>query len=534
MTQLVTPDNYAPGDELDRNIEERLHYEENLYNFLRGAWPYICAQEFVPGWHLEAIAEHLEAVTRGQLRHLLINIPPRLTKSLLVSVAWQAWVWAQLPNVAPLAGPNIQFLTTSYALPLALRDSVRTRRLIDSPWYQRLWGSRFAMLGDTNTKGRYENTKGGYRLATSVGGGLTGEGGNIITFDDPHNVIEIESEAKIEEIVMWWDEAMPSRLNRPDTDVYVGVMQRISERDLSGHILAQHDPEWTHLCLPMEYERDYHCITALPWEDPRTEEGEILVPERYSPKSLAALKRKLGPYGAAGQLQQHPVPRGGGIIKSTWWKVWPPHGEQFTADGRPLKPLHYPEVDFVIASVDTAMETKQENDYSAMTVWGVWRTQQDMPAIILMDAWNERLEFHALVEKVILMCRTRKVDRVLVEGKNTGIAVVQEMQRLCAGESFAVFKEPVQGDKVARAHSIVNMFAAGMVWAPDRRWAQAVIDQCASFPKGEHDDMVDTVTQVLRHLRRVGALQMPEERTEVLRKRLGPYAEAHREPAYDA
>lgn len=490
---------------------DRLEYEDNLLSFLKGGWKYVDPAPFSAGWHLEAVAEHLEAVTRGQIKRLLINIPPRMTKSLLVSVAWPAWTWAQR-DVLPLSGPQVQFLHASYAQTLSLRDSVRCRRLLSSPWFQTLWPDRFSLTGDQNAKQRFDNNMGGYRLSTSVGGALTGEGGDIIVVDDPHNTVDIESEAVIAATTMWWDESLSTRLNNIQTGAFVVIMQRLSELDLSGHILDQQMGNWTHLCLPMEYEPRRHCVTTLPWEDPRKVEGELLAPGRFSQTSLIELKQRLGPFGTAGQLQQSPVPRGGGIIHRDWWQTWPPEGELFTADGRPLRALAYPEMDYIIGSIDTAMTEKEESDYSAFTVWGLWRNQYDIVQVMLMEAWAERLQFHELVERAITVCRKRSVDRLLVEGKNNGFAVVQEIQRLCMGEGFSAFAEPVKGDKIARAHSCVPTFASGQVWAPDRKWAQKVIDQCASFPKGKNDDLVDATTQAIRHMRRIGLLPLPAER----------------------
>lgn len=510
---------------------DKVDAEHSLLDFIVGGWRYIDPAPLKVGWALEAVAEHLEAVTRGQIRRLLINIPPRMTKSLLTSVAWPAWTWAQRHR-GYLSGPQVQFLTTSYAHQLSLRDSVRCRRLIQSPWYQEQWGDRFQLLDDQNAKQRFDNSAGGYRLSTSVGGALTGEGGDIILVDDPHNTVEIDSEAKISATTQWWDESLSTRLNNPEHGAYVVIMQRLSELDLSGHILDQQAGDWTHLCLPMEYESARHCSTFIGWSDPRTHEGQLLAPDRFTPETLRDLKTRLGPFGTAGQLQQAPVPRGGGILKREWWQSWPPHGELFTADGRPLKMLQYPEMDTIIASLDTAMTAKEEDDYCAMTVWGVWRSGADVPQIMLMEAWNEHLTFHDLVERTIAVCRKRQVDKLLVEAKNNGHSVVQEIRRICRGEGFMVHAETVQGDKVARAHSCVPLFAAGQIWKPDRQWAEKVVDQCAKFPRGAHDDLVDSTTQAIRHLRRTLQVVTAPERQEELRHRLAPTAEKQLEPLY--
>jgi predicted phage terminase large subunit-like protein len=519
---------------------DRVDCEEDILKFLQRGWRTIDPSPFRGGWHLEAIGEHLAAVTMGEIKRLVINVPPRMTKSSLVSVAWPAWTWGQR-EILPLSGPHVQFLFASYAQSLSERDSVKTRRLIQSPWYQKLWGDRFQMTGDQNAKRRFENNLGGYRLATSVGGSLTGEGGHIIVVDDPHNTIEIESEAQRESTVQWWDEALSTRLNDMATGAYVIIMQRLYENDLTGHVLTREAGDWVHLMLPMEYEPDRHCHTLLGFEDPREEEGELLCPERVSERDLNSLKRRLGPFGVAGQLQQAPTPRGGGIIKADDWQAWPPHVEDLVSPiGKKLSPIAYPEMDFILASIDTAMTEKQENDFSAMSIWGIWRDKHDMPQIMLMEAWAEHFNLHDLVNRIITDCKRRKVDRILIEGKNNGFSVHQEIQRLVRGANWACILEPVKGDKVARAHACQPTFASHQVWAPARnlegnivflKWAQAVIDQCAALPKGSHDDLADTATQAINHMRRFGLLETKSEKIEYLHRKLAP--PGNRESIYE-
>jgi len=260
---------------------------------------------FVPGWHIDAIVEHLEAVTRGQIRNLLINVPPRHMKSLLVSVFWPAWEWTRWPER--------RWLYSSYGAQLSIRDSVQCRRLIESPWYQARWGDRFALTSDQNTKGRFDNDRSGYRLSTSVGGAVTGEGGDRIVCDDPNNVNEVESDSVRKATNDWFDVVMSTRVNDPKTAGKVVVMQRCHQQDLSGHLLEQGD--WEHLCLPAEYEGP-PCVTSIGWGDPRLEHGELLWPERFGAQEIESLKRSLGSYAAAGQLQQRPSPAGGGLLKN--------------------------------------------------------------------------------------------------------------------------------------------------------------------------------------------------------------------------
>ena len=249
-------------DEIDREFARR-----SLREFVRQAWAVVePATEYVPGWHLDGIVDHLEAVTRGQIRNLLINMPPRHMKSLAVAVFWPCWEW--------IDHPERRWLFASYAAALSIRDSLKCRRLIESSWYQANWGERFRLTSDQNTKGRFENDKSGYRLATSVAGAATGEGGDRIVVDDPHNVNEAESDTVRHSVLDWWDLVMTTRLNDPKTGARVIVMQRVHDDDLSGHVLAQGGYE--HLCLPAEYEEGHSIITSIGWSDPRTVAGELL------------------------------------------------------------------------------------------------------------------------------------------------------------------------------------------------------------------------------------------------------------------
>lgn len=509
--------------DIDRQLLEldRIDYEEGLYAFLRAAWVHIDPAPWVDSWAVEAVAEHLQAVVDGEIRRLLINIPPRLGKSTLCSVALPAWCWAQA-NESPTSGPSVPFLYASYAEKLSLRDSVKCRRLIQSAWYQSMWGARFALASDQNVKSRFSNDHGGERLITSIGGAATGEGGNIIVIDDANSASEAISEAMIATTNDWWDQTMRTRLNDPKTGAFIGVQQRLAEDDWTGHILSKDTGEWCHLMLPMRYEADRSFVTAIGWKDPRTEEGDLLCPERFGEVEVKELERSLGPWGAAGQLQQRPEPAGGGVIKRDWWKLWEEDA--------------FPPMDFILASLDTAYTEKTANDFSAMTVWGVYtsatsaqagrivgadgrpqyveRTYSDgSPRVMLMNAWQERLELHELVEKVAAMAKKMKIDKLLIENKAAGHSVAQEIRRLYGHECFAVqLHDPKSQDKLSRLYSVQHLFAEGMIYAPDRAWADMVMTQVGQFPKGKHDDLCDTVSQALRHLRDIGLLQRPPER----------------------
>ena len=520
----------------------RVECEDSLYEFLAQGWRYIDPAPWAPAWHIQAIAEHLEAVVDGEIRNLIINVPPRHCKSLLTSVAFPAWTWAQT-KVLPTSGAGVPFLYASYADRLSLRDSVKCRRLIESKWYQDRWGSRFKLNSDQNTKSRFSNDVGGERLITSIGAGVTGEGGNIIVIDDPNAANDVASEATIETTLEWWDTVMPTRLNDISTGAYIIIQQRLAENDLTGHILEKNAGEWTHLCLPARYEPDRSFVTTIGWKDPREEPGELLWPARFTDDTLKVLEKKLGPFSAAGQLQQRPEPAGGGIIKRDWWQLW--------------EESVFPPMDFIIASLDTAYTLQTMNDYSALTVWGIFTSQtkaassrvlgkdgrpmydsrssaEGTPKLMLMHAWMQRLELHQLVEKVAFTCKQLRVDKLLIENKAAGISVSQEIRRLYGNESFAVqLSDPKSTDKTARLYSVQHLFAEGMVFAPNVVWAEQVITQVGQFPKGKHDDLVDTVSMALRHLRELGLLvRGPEMVAEMESLRVYPGRGA--EPLYPA
>jgi predicted phage terminase large subunit-like protein len=504
----------------DRQLQaiEQADCEESLYTFLKTAWRYIDPAPWTDSWAIEAIAEHLQAVVDGQIRKLIINQPPRTAKTSLASIALPAWTWAQRLKTST-SGPGVQFLHASYAQALALDASIKCKRLVESPWYQRHWGSRFQLLESAVSK--FTTSEGGTRFITSVDSGVTGRGGDVICADDPNDAGEVSSEAALKSAIEWWDGKLSTRLNNPRTGCFIVVQQRIAEDDITGHILETEEDGWTHLVLPMRFEASRRFTTPIGWTDPRQEEGELLWPARFGEQEVHSLERRLGPWRAAGQLQQRPEPQGGGIIKRDWWQTW---------DDKAFPPM-----DFIMASLDTAYTEKEENDPSALTVWGVFSHDptakitrmldadgrpiqvgrsydEPAPKVMLMSAWSERLEFHDLVRKVAESCRKLKVDMLLIENKAAGISVAQEIRRLHGHEGWSVvLDDPKSQDKVARLYSVQHIWADGTVYAPDRSWSDMVISQVAQFPKGRHDDIVDTCSAAVRRLRVMGLLARPDE-----------------------
>ena len=527
-----------------RKIEKK-RCEDSLAHFIRKAWAIIePGQPYIHNWHLDFICAHLEAITNGDTQEdgspynrLLINVPPGFTKSLLVAVFWPAWEWG------PRNMPHMRYVCASHAQELAVRDGLRMRRLIQSEWYQAHWGDRVILTGDQNQKIKFENTATGFRQATAAGS-ITGARGDRVVIDDPISVEGAASDAIRQSTNDWFLEAVPTRLNNPKSSSIVVIMQRLHEEDVSGIILEK-ELGYDHIMLPMRYEPARAQPTQLGYEDPRSEDGELLFPERFPEEVVDRDERAMGPYATAGQFQQSPEPRGGGIIKRDWWQVW----ENET----------YPPLDFVCASLDTAYTEKTENDCSALTVWGVFsqdtvahptriagrdsnlydfameqgrKYAEQHPKLILTTAWAERLQLHDLVTKVATTCRKMKVDLLLIEGKASGLSVAQELRRLYTREDWSVqIINPGAMDKVARLYSIQHIFSEGMIYAPDRGWADQVITQCAQFPRAKHDDLVDTVSMALSHLRRTGMITRSAEHIENINEAMR--AKPQLAPLYD-
>ena len=454
--------------------------EGSFVHFVREAWSNIePGNELVWGWHMNAICTHLEAVYYGEISRLLINVPPGFSKSLLTSVFFPSWCWAK--------DPHMRFLCASHTQSLAIRDSTKMRRLIQSEWYQRRWGDKIVLTGDQNAKTKFENTEAGFREAVAAGS-ITGSRGDIVIIDDPHSVEGAASDAMRASTIEWFLEAVPTRLNNPapvyndDGEIVkpassiVVIMQRLNEADVSGVILDK-NLGYEHLCLPMEFEADRRCETSIGFVDPREEEGELLFPERFPHEVVERDKKVMGPYATAGQFQQRPSPRGGGIIQRSWWQLY----DDAEAASQGLNSGNaYPDMDYIIASLDTAYTEKQENDASYLTVWGVWQRggasakailsnkgerldliddRDTIPCVMLMHAKEMRLHIHGsevmrnpgesdysfrmrekegwgLVEWVMHMCNQFRVDMLLVESKASGLSVAQEIKRLNRNNSW--------------------------------------------------------------------------------------------------
>jgi len=454
-------------------------YKRNFKYFVKDAWDTIEPPgTFKNNWHVDAICEHLQAITRREIRRLLINIPPRCMKSTLVSVMWPAWVWAYHPEE--------RFLCASYAQGLSTRDSLKCRNLIQSPWYQSVWGHVYRLKGDQNTKIRFDNDKSGFRLATSVGGLGTGEGGSIITIDDPQSARDAFSEAKVIETMDWFDNTMSTRGNDPKTVCTVIVMQRLSEKDLSQHVLDQGGYE--HLMLPMEFETDRKCITSLGWEDPRKEEGELLWPERFDDAAVDRLKKTLSSYAYAGQEQQRPAPKGGGMFQRSWFEVVK------------AVPANTRKVRYWDRAATVAKNGKDPD-------WTVGlKMSKDRDGIHYIEDIRRFRESSLKVRDTIKNTATQdgyttKV-RLEQEPGGSGKSEVESLIRFLSG--FNAKPDLVQRDKITRAGPLSAHCEAGNVKLVAGSWNEDFLKELEVFPFGGHDDQVDAASGAYNSLNEPG------------------------------
>jgi phage terminase large subunit-like protein len=534
--------------------------EGGLYRFCKYFWPVLePGRQMIDGWAMEAICAHLEAVAYGEIKRLVINVPPGFSKSLICNVFFPAWLWG------PMGLSHARFLAFSYAAHLTERDNAKFRDLVRSLEYQELWGE-FTLVKDGEVK--VQNNKTGWKFASSVGGVGTGERGDFLVVDDGHNVAEGESDAVRTSTVRWFRESISNRLNDLTEGAIIVIMQRVHELDISGEILSHPELGYTHLFVAMEYEVGRHCTTYLDdgtelWTDPRSEEGELAWPERFPESTLTPFKSL--PYMWAGQYQQRPEPRGGGIIKRHYWQYYTPETQLsfgIKPDPSNRNVLRFPPFEYIVASLDSAYTQKEENDPSGFCILGVFYepdkymfdpeqkknvlARGGRPNIMLISAWRKWLELHGeiverqtnenqgqyihraqknwgLIEWVAHECRKYVVDDLLIEGKASGLSVAQEMKRLYANEKFGVKvvnpqdeETPRRGgsDKVSRLWSVQHLWQDGLIWVPcgnagtnetpdwqPKDFAQVAIDELAIYPKG-YKDISDAMVYALKHLRR--------------------------------
>ena len=473
----------------------------SLSTYIKHSWPIIePGAEYLHNWHIDAIAEHLEAVTAGQIKRLIINIPPRYAKSITVTVMWPTWEW--------LHHPETRWIFASYSASLSTKHSMDRRTIIMSEWYQRNFDKVFKLANAgsrdqnmLNTKSEFQNDKRGTMFSTSVGGSVTGIGGNRIVIDDPHNPKEAQSDAERRAGITFFDQTLYTRLDDKKKGAIVVVMQRLHESDLTGHLLQQGG--WEHLCIPATSEGK--TVISLPsGKEIEREDGHILWPEREGKEELEQTKRALGSYAYAGQYQQRPAPSEGGILKRHWWRYWHfpgqklppvtvrlPDGEYLNIENIPL-PERFDEQ---IQSWDMAFKDTKTSAYVAGQAWG--RVRADC---FLLDQIRDKLDFVKTVEAVkTLTAKWPRAHAKLIEDKANGPAVIASLQHDIPG----IIAIPAKDSKEARAHAISPFIEAGNVYLPHPQifnWVDDLIEEAVSFPNGKYKDQVDTLTQALARL----------------------------------
>lgn len=495
----------------------------SLRKFVYEVWPLIDPAPFTPGWHIDAICDHLAYVVLGDIKNLMINVPPRSSKSSVVSVAFPAWVWCDQPEE--------QFLCASYSADLAKMDAAKMRRLVESEWYQ----SRYpdvTILADENRVDRFSNTRGGYRTTISVGSKTTGLGGNYQILDDPHNAEEVEHEAARKQVINWHDGAWRSRRNDPNKAKRIYVGQRTHALDLFAHVLEKEEKRWVVLSLPMEYDGARKCVTYINrgkgpegkpiFQDPRTKPGSLLCPKRYNEDTIEAEKEATPARVWDAQFQQQPHGAGGKIWKKKWWRKWewPKWHPEYRKSERPL-----PEFIEIIQSYDTAFEEDEQDSFTVRTTWGVFLHQemvqgdrgrigygQERVNCIILERKKWRPGFGEMRDEAIESFEEWRdagvePDRILIEKKASGHSLIQELRR----KRLPIRAVKVQGDLVYRAHMASLPLEKGAVWYVDRPWAAAFIDVCAKFPDVDFDDEISSAAIALQYMRKHMDLELEDD-----------------------
>lgn len=485
-----------PPDEQSELLELAMQYKEsvarenaqsNFMGFVKTVWP-----SFINGRHHKIMARKFEEVANGKIKRLIINLPPRHSKSEFASYLLPAWFLGKYPNK--------KIIQCSNTAELAVGFGRKVRNLVDSDIY----GSVFpnvSLQSDSKAAGRWSTNHGGEYFAIGVGGTVTGKGADLLIIDDPHSEQEAaiaSTNPEVYDKVYEWYSSGPRQRLQPGGAILV-VMTRWSKRDLVGKIVKswidKDGEEWEIIDFP----------AILP-------SGKPLWPEFWSLKELEALKLELPISKWNAQYQQQPTSEEGAIIKREWWKIWEHE-----------KP---PQCEFVIQSWDTAFTKNERSDYSACTTWGVFymNENENDPHVILLDAFKARMEFPELKEKAYKHYMDWEPDAFVVEAKAAGSPLIYELrQRGIPVQEFT----PTRGnDKIARINSVSDLFASGKVWAPPTRWAEEVIEEMAAFPNSEHDDLTDSSSQALIRFRKGGFLRLDtdeQDEPQTFRRRSAYY-----------
>jgi predicted phage terminase large subunit-like protein len=462
--------------------------QTKFIKFVERVWP-----TFISGRHHKIMAEAFERVAKGELKRLIINMPPRHTKSEFASYLLPSWFLGKFPSK--------KVIQTSHTAELAVGFGRKVRNLVDSEVYNSIFPD-LSLQADSKAAGRWNTSKGGDYFAIGVGGAVTGKGADLLIIDDPHSEQEAALAAVNPDVydkVYEWYTSGPRQRLQPGGAIVV-VMTRWAQRDLTGQVLKN---------AALRGETDWEVI-EFPAIMPS---GKPLWPEFWSIEELEALHEELPNSKWQAQYQQNPVGNESAIVKRDWWKIWESE-----------KP---PKCEYILQTWDTAFEKHQRADYSAGTTWGVFYNEEDndTPNIILLNTYKKRVEFPDLKKDVLAEYREWEPDGLLIEKKASGAPLIYDLRAM--GIPVQEYTPSRGQDKIARLNSVSDIIASGKVWVPQTRWAEELMDEVAAFPSGEHDDLVDATTLALMRFRQGGFLRLPSDEKEEQR-----YFKSSRRAAY--
>jgi predicted phage terminase large subunit-like protein len=443
--------------------------KDNFLDFVKAVWP-----EFISGYHHKKIAEKFQQLKDKKLKRLIVNMPPRHTKSEFASYLLPAWIMGHAPKT--------KIIQATHTGELAFRFGRKVRNLMDHEDYKRVFKD-VELSADSKAAGRWETNKGGEYFATGVGGAITGRGADLLIIDDPHSEQDALSETAFDNAYEWYTSGPRQRLQ--PGGIIVIVMTRWSTKDLTGRLMG----------AQKEVKADQWDIIEFPAIFPKT--GNPIWPEYWKKDELLSVKASLNEQKWQAQWQQQPTSEEGSIIKREWWMKW-------ESDSPPNNIQH------VIQSYDTAYSKKETADYSAITTWGVFTSEADGKVyLILLDAVKGRWEFPELKRKALDKYREFEPETVIVEAKASGLPLTHELRQI--GIPVTNFTPSKGNDKHVRVNAVAPVFEAGQIWVPDKRWAQEVIEECAAFPFGDNDDYVDSTTQAVLRFRQGNFVTLPDD-----------------------
>lgn len=461
--------------------------ESSLIKFTEAAWPIIePGVPFRGNWHLDAIAEHLEAAHNGDITRLLINIPPGHCKSTIASVTFPAWSWQK--------NPTTRWYCSSYDAAICVRDAMRTRQILTSSWFNQRWPGRIEFANDQNAKTYYENTARGWRMSVPVGSG-TGQHPDFVIVDDPHNVKKADSEKQRQAVIDWWDGTMSTRGKARGVRQIV-IMQRLQDEDLTGHVLERAEDEgWVQLMLPARYEPARRCVTVLGFEDPRDDDGELLWPELHDEAAITRLEDVLGPARSAGQLQQRPPEHD---EDSEWPKAY--FRDEIRFDEWP-SPEH---VAFKVIALDPSLGKNEKSDFSAFVMCA--KTRRDSPhnGKLFVDADIARRDGMQVAELAVHYGRTENPIAFGIETNQFQQFLADWIEDASgrAGTRLPVIAMPHYGvDKRSRIRLLTPLLRHGDIRIRAGVGGDLLVRQLKHFPNGDHDDGPDALEMAVALVR---------------------------------